>query len=295
MKSAKNMRKNMTTQKCNFVAFILTHGRPNRVLTYDTLRNSGYTGPIYLVCDDEDKMLPEYRRRFDNILVFSKSQIADTFDSGDNISRRGVVYARNACFDLAKQVGATHFIELDDDYTGFYFRFDSQLRWRCQRILNLDVIFNSMLKFFENTSILTIALAQGGDYIGGIEAATLKNGIPLLRKAMNSFICSVDRRFDFVGRINEDTNAYTLHGMRGGVFFTLMHVALVQLQTQVNASGMTDLYLDFGTYVKSFYTVMYCPSAARISVVGNKHQRIHHRVNWRYAVPKILSEKLKKQ
>ena len=44
-----------------FVAFILTHGRPDRVLTYEKLRKHGYTGKIYIVCDDEDKTLPEYR------------------------------------------------------------------------------------------------------------------------------------------------------------------------------------------------------------------------------------------
>ena len=101
-----------------FVAFILTHGRPDRVLTYEKLRKHGYTGKIYIVCDDEDKTLPEYRKRFGDVLVFSKSEIAKTFDEGDNFGdRRAIIYARNACFELARQIGATHFIELDDDYT----------------------------------------------------------------------------------------------------------------------------------------------------------------------------------
>lgn len=69
-----------------FVAFILTHGRPDRVLTYEKLRKHGYTGKIYIVCDDEDKTLPEYRKRFGDVLVFSKSEIAKTFDEGDNLS-----------------------------------------------------------------------------------------------------------------------------------------------------------------------------------------------------------------
>ena len=107
-----------------FVAFILTHGRPDRVLTYEKLRKHGYTGTIYIVCDDEDKTLPEYRKRFGDVLVFSKSEIAKTFDEGDNFGdRRAIIYARNACFELAQQIGATHFIELDDDYT--YFKFGS--------------------------------------------------------------------------------------------------------------------------------------------------------------------------
>lgn len=30
----------------DFCAFILTHGRPDKVLTYRTLRRAGYTGKI---------------------------------------------------------------------------------------------------------------------------------------------------------------------------------------------------------------------------------------------------------
>ena len=70
----------MAMRNSNFVAFILTHGRPDRVLTYDKLRKHGYTGKIYIVCDDEDKTLPEYRKRFGDVLVFSKAEIAKTFD-----------------------------------------------------------------------------------------------------------------------------------------------------------------------------------------------------------------------
>ncbi|EFC6976332.1 hypothetical protein DFZ72_21860 [Escherichia coli] len=36
----------------DFCAFILTHGRPDKVLTYRTLRRAGYTGKIFIVVDD---------------------------------------------------------------------------------------------------------------------------------------------------------------------------------------------------------------------------------------------------
>ena len=52
---------------------------------------------------------------------------------------------------------------------------------------------------------------------------------------------------------------------------------------------MTDVYLDYGTYVKSFFSVMYNPSSVKISHIG-KHKRIHHQINWNNAVPKIISE-----
>ena len=168
----------MAMRHNGFVAFILTHGRPDRVLTYEKLRKHGYTGKIYIVCDDEDKTLPEYRKRFGDVLVFSKSEIAKTFDEGDNFGdRRAIIYARNACFELAQQIGATHFIELDDDYTYFKFRFDDQLRWHGADVQDLDAVFDMLLDYFNSAPMLTLAIGQGGDYIGGVAGlgATLEN------------------------------------------------------------------------------------------------------------------------
>ena len=108
----------------DFCAFILTHGRPDRVYTYKTLLKAGYTGKIYIVIDDEDKTAEEYRNRYGGkVLQFCKKEIAERIDEGDNFQdRRAVIYARNACWDLAKQVGCKYFIQLDDDYTSHYGR-----------------------------------------------------------------------------------------------------------------------------------------------------------------------------
>ena len=135
-------------------------------------------------------------------------------------------------------------------------------------------------------------MAQGGDFIGGASSGTFKKGI--LRKAMNSFVCSVDRPFRFVWRINEDVNTYTLLGSRGKLLFTLTNVSLVQTQTQHNKGGMTGTYLDSGTYVKSFYTVIYMPSCVTVRIMGDKHKRIHHNISWNNCVPCIIDEKYKK-
>jgi len=48
----------------DFCIFILTHGRPDRVHSYDSLIKAGYTGKVYIVIDDEDKTAAEYRKKF---------------------------------------------------------------------------------------------------------------------------------------------------------------------------------------------------------------------------------------
>jgi hypothetical protein len=59
---------------------------------------------------------------------------------------------------------------------------------------------------------------------------------------------------------------------------------------------MTEMYLDSGTYIKSFYTIMYAPSCSKVIrlTANKKATRLHHRISWEKAVPKIVREEWKK-
>lgn len=278
----------------DFCAFILTHGRPDNVLTYKTLLNAGYTGKIYIVIDNEDKTEARYRENFgDMVLQFDKAAAAQTFDEGDNFNdRRAIIYARNSCWELARKVGCKYFIQLDDDYTNFIVRYNSKKEYVSGIIKTaIDDLFSLMLEFYISIPALSIALGQGGDHIGGDSGNQDK--LRLTRKCMNSFICSTEKPFMFFGRVNEDVNTYTTLGRRGNLFFTVLQTQLNQLATQSNSGGMTSLYLDSGTYIKSFYSVMYCPSSVKIGELGDNrspHYRIHHKINWTATAPKIIRE-----
>jgi hypothetical protein len=281
----------MKKMRDDFCAFILTHGRPEKVQTYRLLQRSGYTGKVYIVIDDEDKTRQQYIEKFgDKVLIFSKDEIASRFDEADNFGdRRSIFYARNACFDLARKVGCKYFIQLDDDYSALQFRLDKNLNTDYMLIRNLDPILESLVAYYESIPAASIAMSQGGDFLGDSGyAAWIK------RKAMNSFICSTERPFAFSGRINEDVNTYTMLGRRGELFMTIGAVQLRQNQTQENTGGMTELYLDSGTYVKSFYTVIHSPSCVKIAMMGLTHRRIHHKVSWDNAAVKILHERHRK-
>ena len=111
---------------------------------------------------------------------------------------------------------------------------------------------------------------------------------------MNSFFLRTDNTMRFLGRINEDVNTYTLEGNRGRKFFTIPRLRLAQHVSQGNEGGMTDLYVDVGTYVKSFYTVMGMPSSVYIWKMGVSDKRFHHHIDWKHTVPQIVSEEVKK-
>lgn len=277
----------------DFAVFILTHGRPDRIHTLKTLEKQGYTGDWYLIIDNEDKMADEYYKNYgDKVIMFDKKAISLTFDTADlSDDRRAIVYARNACFQIAKELGIKYFVEFDDDYTSFNLRYPKDGKLVARMLENLDDIFEMMLDFLEDTQALTVCLSQGGDHIGGLTGRWKKG---LIRKVMNSFFCRTDRPFQFLGRVNEDVNTYTYLGSKGELMLTTTDLMLVQLQTQSNQGGMTDLYLDSGTYLKSFYTVMYMPSAVEIREMGTANRRLHHHVRWNNCVPMILNERYKK-
>lgn len=280
----------------DFCIFILTHGRPNDVITVQTLKKGGYTGPYYLILDNEDKTIDEYRKIYsdEKLLIFDKKCIAQDIDKGDNFNNlRSTTHVRNAIFEAAERLGYIYFMQLDDDYGAFHYRFPEGEKLAFKNITNLNRTFEIFLEFFKNTNVKSIALAQGGDFIGGVGTY---NGLTskIMRKCMNSFICSTKRRFKFISTLNEDVNTYLSLGARGELFITFPQASLVQKQTQSQSSGMTESYLLYGTYIKSFTSVMYAPSSVRVSMMQSTNKRLHHLVNWKTTVPVIIDEIYKK-
>lgn len=279
----------------DYCVFILTHGRPDNVLTYKTLLKCGYSGKIYFVIDNEDTTIDKYIENFghENVKVFDKKIMADKIDEANNFdNRKVIVHARNYCFELAEQLGYKYFIQLDDDYYEFIYKFSDSKG----QVLAKDInkIFSLMFDFYKSTEALSICFAQTGDFIGGVD-----NGKGVYRfakrKCMNSFFCSTDRKFNFLGSINEDVNSYTTLASRGGLFLTIPVFAINQKDSQTQKSGMSDIYKLQGTYIKSFTTVLMQPSNVKVSMMNANHKRIHHSINWINTTPMIINEKYKKE
>lgn len=282
--------------RSDFVVFILTHGRAWEMHTYKSLQKANYTGPIVFVLDNEDKTIDSYWYNFgkENCYVFDKEAVARTIDTMDqSTDRRAILYARNVCWEIAKNLGYKYFLQLDDDYSNFRGRIEIDGSLRTKYVKDFDKLVDYVIDFLEISGASTVAMSQIGDFIGGTGSKVFKER--LTRKAMNSFFCKVDRPIRFCGRMNEDVTSYVLNGSRGQLFFTLADVSVDHLGTQSLKGGMTASYKEGGTYIKSFYTVMACPSSVKVYEMGDTHKRIHHIIDWEHAVPKIISSKFKKE
>lgn len=280
--------------RTDFGVFILSHGRPVEVeTTIGSLQKAGYSGRWWIVLDDEDTTRDEYAARWgeERLLVFSKDEVALEHDLGDNRDGpRGVIfYARNATERFAQELGLAYYQQLDDDYTSLLHRVpvDGKLTGPWTR--HYDDVVDAFIDLLDSSPhVLTVAFAQGGDLMGGMSPSSYF-WRQVLRKAMNTFIVRTGRPVRFVGRINEDVNTYAWRGTQGEVFLTITDFAIVQRRTQEQGGGMTGAYLDAGTYVKSFYTVMYAPSCVKISTLGETSVRVHHHIAANNAYPKIVS------
>lgn len=277
--------------KRDYCVFIISYKRADNVLTLKALEKCGYTGEWFIIIGDDDEQLEKYKKNFkDKLLIFKKSDYS-WVDLGDNFieDKKTPVFVRNAVYDLAERIGYEYFFVLDDDYEDFIWMCDFNLKFVHKRIKNLDKLFEIVLGFYKKTPFKLIAFAQGGDFIGGEETfySFLKFNYKK-RKVMNTFLCSVKRRVEFLGRLNDDVNTYCYWGFRGDLFLTIWFVAVIQKLTQQQEGGITENYKKFGTYYKSFMSIKYCPSFIKISLLGRRYKRIHHKIYWDNAVPLIL-------
>lgn len=279
--------------RSDFAAFILTHGRAGNVKTERALRRHGYTGDVVYLIDDEDEDGDEYRRRYETVRTFCKQEYIDRVDTmcpSSDIRRGVILYARNAAIDIGREMGYGHIVELDDDYTRFEHRYVAGKTAKTVPIDDLDTVFRAMCEFVDRTGCSTLAMGQGGDFIGGAKgpSAILSTGDVFRRKAMNSFVLRTDTDFRFYGAVNEDAVTYVLRGGTGDVILTNFLVNLCQTQTQKSRGGMTEEYMDDGTYCKSMFAVVARPDCVTVTMMGNKNKRLHRHIEWDSAVPKII-------
>lgn len=280
----------------DFAVIIPSFGRSDRVFTHKTLRARGYTGRIIILCSDDDNEIGEYKKIYgDDVFVFNKDDYQGKFDKMDNFgSKACVVYARNAMWDIAKAANLKRFAVADDDYTDIQYRVQPDGSYYAKKARNCDDLFSAYIMALKETGLDTICFAQGGDYIGGGANTAVAGGFRPSRKMMNFYFFDVDKPIEFKGTINEDLTSSVTYGMTGGKIVTCLMSSVTQRETQSNAGGLTDIYLEVGTYVKSFYSVMAAPSCVKVAAMGDSSLRLHHEVKWKNAVPKIIRQELKK-
>jgi len=288
--------------KDNFALFILSHKRADRVYTAQLLQDLNYQGKWYILIDNLDPEQEEYKQRYrEHVIVFDKAEEIRTRKTDIMLNEPKepiVVWARNKVFEIAREMGLDYFAEFDDDYHQLEIRYWDENLAQVNRVILKDINYpiELTLELLEQTQVPAVAWAQTGDFMGGTQSEGLFKKVK--RKVMNAFFWNlkhVPEDMRFLGFINEDVNFYVKYGLRGHIMFTLPFFVIYQHLTQQNKGGLTEIYLEAGTYIKSFLPIMVHPAGVSLTVLGNVYPRIHHEVHWNRTVPCILSGKYRKE
>lgn len=278
----------------SFAVFILSHGRADEIKTVKMLKDSGYTGDWYVVIDNEDDQADQYFSKFsEHVIQFDKKAVADETDTGDTDNDRRVgVFARNKIQDLAEERGYKYHLQLDDDFTRIDFRYVEDDRLVTKACRDLDTLFYYLVRYIDKTDIAWLSFTLSSEYLGGIRGKKYFMG--LNPKTMGSFLMRADKKVKFRMRMNDDITTTIDEASRGLLMYSVMYLQVQTPPTQHMRGGMTEIYQDNGTYRKSFYSVMCCPSFVKIAKQGRINFRIHHKISWNNCRPKLVNEKWKK-
>lgn len=283
----------MKPMRKDFAVVIISHGRPN-CETVKTLRESGYTGEIYIVVDDEDKTKDEYLRLYgeDHVHIFHKHE---WFDVGDNLdSPRTVgVFARNECLKVAKEHKLKYYLEMDDDLKSLSFRYNDNGHLRGKPVKKFDAVLEAICDYFDNSTIDCLGFGNAVDYIGGVP--TFEHG-RTNRLPMNSFFLRTSNDFLWKGR-NSDDLITPLNQQKIGEYWCkfIPVQATYDVWSPKKGSkekgGSIELYNELGSYRLRFYGVVFHPSSVKLTITPKNMDCTARSVN---TYPCLVSQKVRK-
>lgn len=274
----------------DFAVFILTHKRAKTQKTLQTLKRCGYTGKTYLIIDDEDEEQDEYIKLYgDKVKCFSKHKIEKNFDTMTNRKEyRAVVYARNAAYQIAKNLGIRWLFMCDDDISNLQYRVLKGKSLKGVKIQDIDSLFELMAGIMEAGKLAIFGFSQAGAFIGGANEAYLSGH---QRKIAQAFLLDANNPIEFRGMFYEDLLVALDAGIQGRVAMSTMLVSIQSPEMRSNGGGMQDLYNENSTYTHCFYTVLAYPNVASIT---EKDGEFKLRLNHSAFAPLILNERWRK-
>ena len=252
----------------DFAIFILTHGRAEKQVTYKALRDAGYTGKVYFVIDNLDEQGEKYKELYgDNVIVFDKEKEyskTDTFTCEKNLL--AVVYARNACFEIAKSVGVKWFINCDDDIISFFYRVPVDGKLTSVKIKRMDDLIESFIEFMSCSGVECMSIAANGIYVAGAANGKVVDGCQWSFAHFYMFNAESELRFksiwleDLIFSISKQKLGYKM------LSTTLVSQVLPSLEAvQKNQKGgMRDNYESSSNWINEFTPLITAPDCLKM-------------------------------
>lgn len=215
--------------------------------------------------------IAEQRRRFD--YVHREPQ-----------SRRAAGMMRNAFCEYAERKGIDFYLVMDDDTSGFEVKLNGKYqRYEVKKPL-IDYVLGEVRDMMMKKGLGAFALPQTGDFIGG------ESKRYYMPKMMNCvcYLTGYIRRGER-GVQDNDTSMFCgvlNEGLMCGSFAD--GLTLKQTVSGTNSGGLTDLYHEQKLLNKSLVVPIQFPGAVYAERQEMNGGRLHHHIEYRYLMPRIL-------
>lgn len=278
-----------------FAVFIISHERADRVDTYTVLKKGGYTGKIFVVVDDVDKQLNEYKERFKkNLLIFNKMDYIDSADTVEPYKRyASAVYARNAVEDFAKEIHLDTFLMIDDDITGLRYRWVENGSVKSLVVKGgLDKVFEYYSQYMLDTEIACTSFPFTMFYIAGTH--DLERRISEYRHTYQIHIRNAHKEVEWTGTINHDTITQLLTMKKGYIWWSIPHLVFDAKPMNSEKGGLKEVYDTIGDFNMAFLAMITSPDCCSIVPSKGKRSSLQIKENKLTSYPMIVSQEYKK-
>lgn len=275
--------------RTDFAFVILCWKRPSSLHTLKYLKKIKFPGAIYFAIDNADPTKNDY------INVANENKISYfTFDKDTSVSdqmynnklKSGAVCTRKVVENVMREKGIRFFCVLDDDYQAFWF----ENRKRIESKTLCKIIDQCCKMLDEIPFVSVVSMAQNGEAVSGTEDFYRKSKFKL--KAMNFWMCDINKPVEYSGIMNDDVNAGILLNKYG--HFSVQYGGVFIQQAQQSSGGMKDIYAEQSAmYQKAMFSVMLAPSFVKLNFLpcyagGARSKRIYHNIMRKYAYPYVV-------
>lgn len=275
---------------------ICTHGRPNAQHTYETLRKSGYTGSIIFIVDNEDDTVEELLHNYKdaNLLCrcFDKQYFIDISDTGTiENQRKCILYAKNYCEVLARELKLQAFIIADDDILNFRYRYPEDGKLKSQKITkNMDSVIEAYIQAMLDCDMTATGFGFTQFYFSGDNSFSAEN-MSKYRVPYNFVFRNTKHRVDWKSWFGEDIITAVYYGRIGQLWTAMPYVQQEIVSLASAEGGMKDTYDNNSSVRLAMQNIMYLPTELKAYKYKDKYMASIKRDT---AFPKLISSSFKK-
>lgn len=267
-----------------------SYHRADNLATVSYYLKAGYPGELlHVFIDSEADDRAEYeeacRKYGVNMHVFDMEEARERYDyvHRASVSRRSAGQARNMFYDWARENGVTFYVVQDDDTRSYHYK-PFNVHRRMATGDDVRGMFVRVREFMESRRIGLFGLSQTGDMFKIPDKRLIR------WKVMNTTF--IDTRFMYRGErgVQDNDTSQFVGVYNQGLFTGSLGSVLVLQQTPsaVSKGGLTDLYHECKLLNKALVTVIQYPSAIIAERQVMNGGRLHHRIESRYLIPKLM-------